>query len=119
MTMRALVSSSQVAEVVKEYIGETLPTAFIFAFMRLLTRMCANMYGQCASLYKALNTAHMNAAVWSFVRVYPVMSLKVGFAVETLLKMQSASVNWNYVEYIKRHMPEIRLPSDSPLARSR
>lgn len=61
----------------KQYIREALPTAFIFAAMRLLARMCANVHGQCASLYKALNTAHMNAAVWSFVRVYPVMSLEV------------------------------------------
>lgn len=62
---------------VEKYIREALPTAFIFAAMRFLARVCANVYGQCASLYKALDTAHVNAAVWSFVRVYPVMSLEV------------------------------------------
>lgn len=76
--------------------------------MRLLARMCANVYGQRTALYKALDTAHMNATVWSFVRVYPVMSLEVRFAVETLLKVQSASVNWTCVEEMKKDMPKIR-----------
>lgn len=69
--------------------------------------MCTNVYGQCASLYKTLDTAHMNAAVWSFVRVYSVMSLEVRFAVETLLRVQSAFVNWTYVEEIKKHLPKL------------
>lgn len=77
------------SEAVKHYIREALPTALIFATMWLLACMCANVYGQCASLYKALDTAQMNAAIWSFIRMYPVMSLEVRFAVETLLRMQS------------------------------
>lgn len=88
---------------VKQYIREALPTAFIFATMRLLARVCTNVYGQCASLNKTLDTAHMNAAIWSFVRMYSVMSLEVRFAVETLLRVQSAFVNWTYVEELKRH----------------
>lgn len=59
----------------EKYIREALSTAFIFAAMRFLARVCAYVYSQCASLYKALNTAHVNAAVGSFVGVYPVMSL--------------------------------------------
>lgn len=75
---------------VRHYIREALPTSLIFATMRLLACMCANVYGQCASLYKALDTAQMNAAIWSFIRMYPVMSLEVRLAVETLLWLQSA-----------------------------
>lgn len=52
--------------------------------------MRANVYGQRTSLYKALYTAQMNAAVWSLIRMYPVMSLEVRFAVETLVRWQSA-----------------------------
>lgn len=78
--------------------------------------MCANVYGQCASLYKALNTTQMNAAVWSFIRMYPVMSLEVRFTVETLLSVQSAFYQldfWRGGER-KKHMPEFRLTFGQP-----
>lgn len=82
--------------------------------------MRANVYGQRTSLYKALYTAQMNAAVWSLIRMYPVMSLEVRFAVETLVRWQSAfcQLDFRGAGKGKKHMTKIRLPLDNPLARN-
>lgn len=73
------------------------------------------MYGQCASLYKALDTAQMNTAIWSFIRMYPVMSLEVRFAVETLLWVPISSLSIGLLGgKEKKQTPKIRFTFGQP-----
>jgi hypothetical protein len=52
--------------------------------MRLLPSVSANVNAQGTALDEALATTWNRARVWALVRVYPVVSLQVWFAVKTL-----------------------------------
>jgi len=56
----------------------------MLAHVRLFARVSADVHSQGTSLDEALATARRVALVRSFVRVYPVVSLQVGLAVEAL-----------------------------------
>ena len=67
------------------YVREPLPASCLIARVWFLPRVCSNVYRQCASLNELLAAILGGAGVRSFVGMYSVMPLKVGFAIEALL----------------------------------
>ena len=65
-------------------IGESLPTTFMFAAMRLFTGMGTYMDGQSAALDEAFVAITPGADVGAVVGVYAEVSDEVGFAIELL-----------------------------------
>lgn len=51
--------------------------------------MRPNVYRQGTSLNKAFDAIGVTAMIWSFVSVNPIVSLKIGFAIEALFQRAS------------------------------
>jgi hypothetical protein len=78
---------------VATHVGEALVAAKVLAHVRLLAGMCTDVHRQGAALDEALPAARRAALVRPLVGVYPVVSLQVGLAVETL-SVETRSVIW-------------------------
>jgi hypothetical protein len=70
------------------YIRETLTAVDVLALVRFLARVRADMYCQGTPLDETLPAPHGRALVWSFIGVYPVVSLQVRLPVEALQPSQ-------------------------------
>ena len=82
-TLSALFDATNATEV-KAHIREALATPSKGAFMWLVPRMCTTVDSQSTTLNEGLLARLIVTGVGSLVGMYPIMPLKVGFAVEAL-----------------------------------
>jgi len=66
------------------YIRESLSTPDMLALMRLFSGMGSDVNRQSTSLNEAFPAARCHARVRSFIRVNPIVSLKIGLPIEAL-----------------------------------